>query len=122
MGLNATNRCDAHFSYVKTSNLSPVLYENHYTWFVFVSALDVMLTWVILHAGGREANHLAAAVLDRFGLEGLVVFKFALVILVIAICEVVGRKNIATGRRLASWAVALTCVPLLVAVGLLWGR
>jgi hypothetical protein len=35
---------------------------------------------------------------------------------------VVGRKNIAIGRRLASWAVALTCVPLLVAVGLLWGR
>jgi hypothetical protein len=99
-----------------------MLYENHYTWFVFVSALDIMLTWVILHAGGREANQLAASVLERFGLEGLVVFKFALVILVIAICEVVGRKNFATGRRLASWAVALTCVPLLVAVGLLWGR
>jgi hypothetical protein len=103
-------------------SISPVLYENHYTWFVLVSALDIMLTWVILHAGGREANQLAATVLQQFGLEGLVIFKFALVILVIAICEVVGRKNLATGRRLASWAVALTCIPLLVAVALLWGR
>lgn len=122
MGLNATNLRGAHFPYVKTSYPSPMLYENHYTWFVFVSALDVMLTWVILHAGGREANHLAAAVLERFGLEGLVVFKFALVILVIAICEIVGRRNLATGRRLAAWAVALTCIPLLVAVALLGGR
>jgi hypothetical protein len=122
MGLIATNPGDAHFSYVKTSNGSPVLYENHYTWFVFVSALDVMLTWVILHTGGREANQLAAMVLERFGLEGLVVFKFVLVILVIAICEILGRKNLQTGRRLASWAVALTCVPLFVAVALLWGR
>jgi hypothetical protein len=101
---------------------SPVLYENHYTWFVLVSALDVMLTWVVLHAGGREANGIAAAVLQRWGLEGMVVFKFALVVLVIALCEVIGRRNRAAGRQLATWAVALTCVPLVIAVGLLWGR
>ena len=40
---------------------SPVLYENHYTWFVLVSALDIMLTWLVLHAGGREANAIADA-------------------------------------------------------------
>jgi hypothetical protein len=101
---------------------SPVLYENHYTWFVLVSALDVMLTWVVLHAGGREANALADAVLRNYGLGGMVAFKFALVALVIVICEVVGRRSIDTGRRLATWAVALTCVPLLVAILLLWGH
>ena len=101
---------------------SPVLYENHYTWFVLVSALDIMLTWLVLHAGGREANAIAAAVLQRWGLEGMVVFKFALVVFVIALCEVIGRRNHAAGRRLATWAVALTCVPLVIAVLLLRGR
>jgi hypothetical protein len=101
---------------------SPVLYENHYTWFVLVSALDLMLTWVVLQLGGREANGLAAAVLERFGLEGMIYFKFALVVFVIALCEIVGRRDRGAGRKLATWAVALTCVPLLVAVGLLWGR
>ena len=107
---------------MKTTNSSPVLYENHYTWFVLVSALDLMLTWVVLQAGGREANALAATILTNYGLEGMVIFKFALVVLVIVLCEIVGRRNRDAGRKLASWAVALTCVPLLVAVGLLWGR
>ena len=106
----------------RTAANTAVLYENHYTWFVLVSALDLMLTWVILHAGGREANAIAAAVLQRWGLEGMVIFKFALVVFVIALCEVIGRRNLAAGRKLASWAVALTCVPLVIAVMLLWGR
>jgi len=101
---------------------SPVLYENHYTWFVLVSALDVMLTWVVLHAGGREANMLADAVLRNYGLEGLVTFKFALVVLLIVLCEIIGRRSHVAGKRLASGAVALTCVPLVIAVMLLWGR
>ena len=98
---------------------SPVLYENHYTWFVLVSALDVMFTWIVLHAGGREANALAAAVLRRYGLEGMVLFKFALVFFVIVLCEIIGRRNVIAGRRLATAAVALTCVPLVIAVMLL---
>jgi hypothetical protein len=102
--------------------MSPVLYENHYTWFVLVSALDVMLTWVILHAGGREANAIAAAVLERFGLGGMVTFKFALACFVIVLCEVIGRRSVRAGRNLATAAIALTCVPLLVAVMLLTGR
>ena len=101
---------------------NPVLYQDHYAWFVLVSALDVMRTWVVLHAGGREVNAIAATVLQRWGLEGMVVFKFALVAFVIGLCEVIGRRNIVAGRRLAAWAVALTCIPLLVAAVLLWTR
>src|SRR5262249_30759008 len=32
----------------------PVRYPNEYVWLVFVSALDVMLTWVVLSTGGGE--------------------------------------------------------------------
>ena len=96
-----------------------VLYPNEYAWLIFVSALDVMLTWIILYTGGYETNVLADAVVGRFGLPGLVVFKFALVLLVIVICETVGRRKPITGRRLAVASIAITCLPVVVSFTLL---
>lgn len=96
-----------------------MLYPAEYVWFVLVSALDVMLTWVILVLGGREVNAVADSVLTRWGLRGLVAFKFALVLLVILVCEAVGRRKPETGRKLARAAVAITCVPLVWAAVLL---
>lgn len=96
-----------------------MLYQNEYVWFVLVSALDVMLTWVILMLGGSEVNAIANSVLMRWGLKGLVVFKFALVVVVISVCEAVGRRRPEAGRRLARAAVAITCVPLVWAAMLL---
>src|SRR3954452_10469409 len=90
-----------------------VLYPNEYAWLIFVSALDVMLTWIILYTGGYENHVLADAVVGRFGLPGLVLFKFALVLLVIIICETVGRRKPITGRRLALAAIAITCLPVI---------
>ena len=29
-------------------------YPQAYVWFIFVSALDLMMTWVVLYFGGRE--------------------------------------------------------------------
>ena len=91
------------------------MYPNAYVWLVFVSSLDIIMTWVVLHLGGREVNALADAVIRRFDLPGLVLFKFAFIVLVIGICEIVGRRNDGLGRRLAGWSVAITCVPVLLA-------
>jgi len=91
-------------------------YQNHYVWFVFISALDVMLTWVILFFGGREANHVADFVIGRFGLPGLVMFKFAIVVFVVLLCEIVGRRRHGAGKRLAEWAIAITCIPVAAAL------
>ena len=95
------------------------LYPNRYVWFVFLSAMDVMMTFVVLWFGGREANGLADWVLQRFGIAGMTLFKFAIVVFVILLCEYVGRRNDRAGRRLAEWAVALTCVPVVIAFALL---
>ncbi len=97
--------------------LPAVLYPNCYVWYVFFAALDVMLTWVILHLGGHEINIVADRVIARWDLPGLAVFKFGLVAVVVCICEVVGRRRAGLGRTLATWAVALAAVP--VAVGLI---
>jgi hypothetical protein len=99
-----------------------MLYPNEYVWLVFVSALDIMFTWVVLHHGGYEANALAARALENFGLPGLVLYKFAFVVLVIVICEVVGRRKVGTGRKLALVAIGITCVPVAIAVVLVGGR
>jgi hypothetical protein len=96
-----------------------MLYPNLYTWLLFVSALDVMLTWVVLYYGGREANAIADAVIQHLGLPGIVLFKFALVLLVIIICEIVGRRRPRTGQKLAAAGIIITTVPVLISFALL---
>jgi Domain of unknown function (DUF5658) len=100
----------------KPVNPYHVLYPQVYLWYVLVSSLDIMFTWVLLHMGGEEVNVLADYILRRWDLTGLVVFKFMLVSLVICVCEYVGRRRPKLGRILAEWAVGITCIPVLLAV------
>ena len=101
---------------VHPRRFSPALYENAYTWLVLVSALDIMLTWIVLLLGGREVNGVAKWVIERFDVAGVVAFKFSIVVFVVGLCEIIGRRNSAAGRRLAIASVALTCVPVAFAL------
>ena len=87
-------------------------HQNAYTWFVFLSAMDLMLTWIILHYDGREVNPLADWIVARMDLWGLVAFKFSLVSLVVVLCETIGRHRPALGRFVARFAVVITAVPV----------
>ena len=88
---------------------------------MFVSTLDIMLTCIILNLeGGKEVNPVAAAVIEHTDLWGVVIFKFSLVVLVIFIAEFVGRRNDRVGRRIAEWSVAITCIPVVFGLVLLW--
>jgi hypothetical protein len=105
-----------------------VRYPNAYVWFVFLAALDVILTYLILHpvlfsrgadmteSRGIEANALADWIIERWDVPGMVAFKFVLVVLVVLLCEVIGRRKDETGRRIAEWAVAITSIPVVVAL------
>lgn len=95
------------------------LYPNRYVWFVFLSAMDVMMTYVVLRFGGSEANNVAAWILYHWGFIGMIIFKFVLVALVIIICEYVGRRNRSYGRLLIHAGLVLTCLPVVIAFGLL---
>lgn len=94
-----------------------MLYPNHYAWFLFLAAMDIMMTWIILGPpfDGLEANWLADQVIQFGGLRAMVGYKFALVLLVIVICEIVGRRNRGRGRFLANLAIILTALPVVVA-------
>ena len=110
-----------------------VLYPNIYVWYVFLAALDIMFTYLILHPvfsvphdptatapvyeeHGEEVNLLADWVIQHGGVPGMVAYKFVLVALVIGICEFVGRRSDRVGRKLAKWAVALNAFPVVVAL------
>ena len=45
-------------------------YPNRYVWFVLLSTLDVVLTFVILWLDGREVNGIADWILQRYGIGG----------------------------------------------------
>lgn len=99
-----------------------VLYPNHYIWFVFLSAMDVLLTAVALRFGAYEANPLAAWLLERYGVAGLIVLKFTAVPIVIFLCEFIGRHKPPVGARLAEWVVALAAIPIAITLVLLLAR
>lgn len=101
-----------------------VLFPNCYVWCLFLGALDVMLTYLILHPAafetrGMEVNLIASWVIDRFGVSGMVALKFFSVIVVVLICEFVGRRRYETARRLAEWAVAINSIPVIIAFTLM---
>jgi Domain of unknown function (DUF5658) len=96
-----------------------VHYPNHYAWLVLVASLDIMMTWVILHVGGVEANPIAKWVLHAFGLPGMVTFKFALIIVAILVGEAVGRRDKPKGRRFLEYAIAISTFPVILALVLL---
>ncbi len=91
-----------------------LLYPGLYLWYIAFAAMDISLTWIILSLGGREVNALADWIIQRFQLPGVVVFKFFTVVLVVVICEAVGRRKPDTGVRLCKWAVILTSFPVVV--------
>ncbi len=89
-----------------------VLFPDHYCWYLLVCVLDLVLTNTLLnHFGGIEVNGLAAGVIESGGFWGLIAFKMATAVLVIWICEHIGRSRLATARRLAEWAIAISAIP-----------
>jgi len=95
-------------------------YPNEYVWFLLFSSMDVMLTWMILvRHGGTEVNPVADLVIDQWGLPGAIAFKFSLMLLVMVVCDVIGRKLDRAGRNLAQAAVVISALPVIYSLVLL---
>ena len=89
-----------------------MVYPGLYGWLLAMSVLDVLITYTILRLGGREANLLAAWVLQQADIAGMVVYKFVIIAGVVMLCELVGRQAFQTGRKLAVVLVLLSTVPV----------
>lgn len=92
----------------------PILYPTAYRWVIIAASLYVICTWLILALGGAELNILARKVIEAGGLPAMLAYKFALIALVLIICEHIGRLRFNTGRRLALAAAALNIFPAVV--------
>lgn len=118
-------------------SVPPMRYPNEYVWLVFVSSMDVVLTWLILNGlEGEEINPVAKFILEGFkgvssnpfdnsvlnlvGYNGLILFKFCLILFVMLVCEFVGRRSDRAGRRLARFGVLVSALPMLVSFFLLF--
>ena len=97
-------------------SLPAMRYPRPYAWFVVVSALDIVFTWTVLLLGGKEVNAIADMVIAFAGAKGIIIYKFCLVVLVIVLCEVIGRRRNKVAKRLAEWSVALTAIPVVMSI------
>ncbi len=99
---------------------APLAHPFIYGLYLVFATLDITLTWIILHLGGAELNHIADWIIVNYDIYGAVVYKYGLVAFVITICEIVTRAKPQVGRRLAEWSVAITVVPVVVALVQIW--
>lgn len=90
-----------------------------YFWIIFFSALDVILTWFILHRfahmGGREVNVIALAIIDNFGFNAAILFKAVCVGVGIFACEFISRHNLRKGQRLILAMSFIAVLPVVAA-------
>lgn len=94
-------------------------YENQYVWFLFFASLDIMLTWAILKREGSEVNPVARVVIEMWDLPGAIAFKFSLILVVITVCEVIGRRQDRTARWLVNVSVFVSSMPVFYSLALL---
>ena len=92
-------------------DLPEMAFQELYIWLIFVSSLDIMLTWVILRNGGEEVNPVANIVIGAWGLNGAILFKFALVLFVIVACEAISRVRPRTAHLLIWFGVLISAFP-----------
>ena len=88
-------------------------YPDAYTWLVLFSGLDILLTMFVLFLwSGFEVNPIARAVIETMGPYWAILFKLGTVVLVIVICEIIGRRDDRMGRGLAKVFVVMSAIPV----------
>jgi hypothetical protein len=79
------------------------------TVFVLVNVLDVFLTVALVYnlQTHGEGNPLARYFLDRWGFQGLVYYKMALVAFVCVVTQLIARRRLMLARRLLYGLIAI---------------
>ena len=88
--------------------------QTPYVWLVFVSAMDLMLTWIILHKGGIEATVVPDWLTPHYARVGGVFFKFGVMPGWTLISKCTARHNLDTARKFAIAAVCIAAIPIIV--------
>ncbi|MBL0927710.1 MAG: hypothetical protein IBJ11_08670 [Phycisphaerales bacterium] len=101
---------------------TPVMYPRAFAAYIGLSAADVLLTSACFNHGAYEANVVAGLFLRWGGEEGMAMFKFSTVMLVLLICQLVGRERTDVGRGVVHCACFVSALPVTLALFILAGR
>ena len=71
-----------------------------YLAFTLLSLFDLFLSGYIFRHNGSEANGPPIAIIARFGLQGLAIYKFIMVAIVVLACEGIATKSVKKARYL----------------------
>jgi uncharacterized membrane protein len=91
--------------------------------YVLLSAVDLLATYFLLRQNIQnlefvESNPVARFFLDRWGIKGMIYFKFAMVALVCVVTQVIARRRPRTARLLLWFAIAVMFYVLIYSVRL----
>jgi len=90
--------------------------------FMFVSALDVILTYYLLchpEVHFIETNPLARYFIYGWGLKGMVLFKSVLVGSVILMCQVIARERMDLARGVLNFGTGIVTLVVVYSVSLI---
>jgi len=99
--------------------------ESEISLYILVSALDVFMTCIVMSHqaadGGHfyESNPVANYFFLKWGMPGMVFFKFAIVSIVVSIIQLIASQQLVTARRICSFAIVISCVVVLYSLSLL---
>lgn len=100
--------------------IQPMHAEQELLLFVFVSALDIFATYILLRDGNFvESNPLAQFFFNRWGMKGMVYFKLVMVAGICTIAHVVSLQRPQSARRLLQFAIVVVTIVVVYSVLLL---
>lgn len=100
--------------------IRPMHAETELKLFVFVSALDIFATYVLLRDGNFvESNPVAQFFFSRWGIKGMIYFKLGMVTGICTIAHVVSLQRPEWARRLLQFASVVVTIVVVYSVLLL---
>ncbi len=94
--------------------------QDELKWFVFVSALDIFATYVLLRDGNFvESNPIAQFFFNGWGIKGMIYFKLGMVALICTIAHVVSLQKPLWSQRLLQFATIVVAIVVAYSVLLL---
>lgn len=106
----------------KRPSRRPTPMGDEYGGFLLLNVFDLFLTGYIFRHGGREVNPVGVHVMDRYGMAGFALFKFAMVAFIILVAEGVYRIQPRRARQLMTGANLIYVGVILWECILLWYR
>ena len=94
--------------------------ETETCFFILANAMDVFMTYLLLNRGPefQESNLLANYILGKYGFQGMIYFKFALVAFVTVIAQVIAMTRPRTARIVLNSGTALVAAVVVYSVNL----